>query len=120
MQTLDQDRAKYAWEKVQNQSGDYRNLVKSAPAIVMSNGLMQTMAFLESKGKNHHIALSKHITGWLMKRGLAPENHKFDAVMQCLHDMEALDYQRATEEALAILRWLRQLVDAVRDRSAGL
>ena len=111
MQTMEQQRAEYAWNKVKGQTKDYRNLAKSAPAMIMTNGLMQTLAFLKGKGKDHHSALLGHLTGWLQKRKIV-ETTEFDAVMNTLSAMNSTTYQRATEEAMAILRWLRHLADA--------
>ena len=112
MRTLEQERAEFAWEKVQGQSGDYRNMVKSLPAMIMTNGLMQTLAFLESKGKDHHKDLLKHIKEWLIRRKMISQGADFKKVMEMLYGSTSQDYQRATEEVLAILRWLRHLVDA--------
>ena len=116
MRSLEQQRAAYAWQKVQDQSRDYRNLVKSAPALVMSNGLMQTLAFLKGKGKDHHEDLLRHLAEWLEKRNLVKKHVKkddFENVMESLYQKDSADYQRATEEVLAILRWLRHLADTV-------
>ena len=115
MRTLEQKRAKFAWEKVQGQSGDYRNLVKSLPAMIMSNGLMQTLAFLEGKGKDHHKNLVKHIIEWMSKGKIIDQNSDFRKVMEKLYSCSSQEYQRITEEILALLRWLRQLVDAAID-----
>lgn len=111
MQTQEQERAAYAWESVKNQKKDYRNLVKSAPALVMSNGLMQTLAFLEGKGKQYHKSLLRHILGWLAKKKMV-DNTNFGQAMNSLSGKDSLEYQRATEETLALLRWLRHLADA--------
>ena len=111
MQTMEQQRAKYAWDKVKGQSKEYRNLAKSAPAMIMTNGLMQTLAFLKGKGKEHHLALLDHLTGWLKEKKMVDETG-FNAVMDTLSSMNSTAYQRATEEAMAILRWLRHLADA--------
>jgi len=113
MQTMEQRRAKYAWDKAKGQSKDYRNLVKSAPAMIMTNGLMQTLAFLQGKGKSHHKDLLAHITGWLHHGDVGIlEATGFAAVMTELSNMNSDHYQRATEEAMAMLRWLRHLADA--------
>ena len=124
MGTLEQERAKFAWEKVQGQSEDYRNLVKSLPAMIMTNGLMQTLAFLEGKGKgkdlnkNPHKHLMNHIIEWLEKRGLIEgQGNDFGKVMGELYSCYSQEYQRITEEVLALLRWLRQLVDAAIKKS---
>ena len=111
MQTQEQKRAEYAWECVLGQNRDYRNLVKSAPAMVMTNGLMQTLAFLKGKGKEHHIALLKHVSKWLVEKNMV-KNSKFSQIMDDLSSLDSISYQRATEETLAMLRWLRHLADA--------
>lgn len=114
MKTLEQKRAEFAWQKVQGQSDDYLRLVKSLPAMIMTNGLMQTLAFLEGKGEKqrHHKDLVNHLIEWLAKRDVVRERSDFKGVMETLYSLESQKYQQATEEVLAILRWLRQLVDA--------
>ena len=112
MRTLEQERAKFAWEKVQGQSEDYRNLVKGLPAMIMTNGLMQTLAFLEAKGKDHHKNLVKHIVEWMNERKIIDQGNDFGKVMNRLYGCSSHEYQRITEEVLAFLRWLRQLADA--------
>ncbi|HDN67474.1 MAG TPA: type III-B CRISPR module-associated protein Cmr5 [Firmicutes bacterium] len=117
MRTLEQERAEFAWQKVQRQSDEYRNLVKSLPAMIMTNGLMQTLAFLQGKGKDHHRDLVNHIVEWLSKREMVEKGSDFKRVMEKLYGSSFQEYQRATEEVLAILRWLRQLVDATIGKS---
>lgn len=112
--TLDQRRAAYAWEKVQGCNNDYCNLAKAAPALIMSNGLMQTLAYYQDKGKEHHSALSRHLRQWLKHRF----DHRFNgddyqSVMQGLFNTtDAQFYRHATEETLALLRWIRQFAAA--------
>jgi CRISPR-associated protein Cmr5 len=110
--SLDQQRAAYAWSCVEaNCSRDYANLAKGAPALVMSNGLMQTLAFYQSKGAEHQ-RLARHLCGWLEQRGLA-RSAAFRDVMKGLHGEGSAHYLRATEETLEILRWIRQFAAAV-------
>lgn len=111
---LDQQRAAYAWEKVQGCNSDYCNLAKSAPALIMTNGLMQTLAYYQEKGKDHHRALSKHLREWLKCRFNPQINDSdFTAVMQALFNTaDAQFYRLATEETLALLRWIRQFAAA--------
>jgi CRISPR-associated protein Cmr5 len=116
MRTLDQIRAEFAWGRVQNPSKEYRGLAKSLPALVMTNGLMQALAFLEGKGKPDHKRLLADVLTWLSGervRVLPPEGRGFRPAMECLAKMPALEYQRATEEAQAILKWIRQLADTL-------
>jgi CRISPR-associated protein Cmr5 len=112
MQTLEQQRAAYAWEKVQRCSGDYRNLAKGAPALIMINGLMQALAFYESKGKEHHRSLNRHLCEWLRQRSIVGDA-SFAGTMVELHQADSAKYRRATEEALAVLKWIRQFAAAV-------
>lgn len=121
MKTLDQIRAEWAWKKVQGVDEKYKNLAKGLPALVMSNGLMQTLAFLEGKAdkdrRNEYAKLADHILRWLGHREaqvLQPEEAAdFNSSMTALSQCDSLLYQRATEEALAILKWIRYLANAV-------
>lgn len=109
--TLEQQRARYAWERVQGCSREYTNLAKAAPALIVNNGLMQALAFWQGKGKDHHKALVKHLLGWLKERGLI-EQSAYAEAMPSLYGMRSGDFRRATDEALALLRWLRQFAAA--------
>ena len=108
--SLDQKRAAYAWEKVQGCGDEYMKLAKGAPALIMNNGLMQTLAFYEDKGKKHkqHQDLNQHIIGWLAQR-YKISNVTFAGMMQFLHgEATSHQYREATQETLALLRWIRQ------------
>lgn len=111
MKTLEQKRAEFAWKKVKGESEKYKNLVKSLPAMIMTNGLMQTLAFLEGKKEEHHKDALLHISEWLKEQDIVKSTN-FSEVMEHLYKSSSQDYQRATEEALAILLWLRRLADA--------
>ena len=112
--TLDQRRAAYAWEKVQGCNNDYCNLAKAAPALIMSNGLMQTLAYYQDKGKDHHKALSLHLRKWLKYRFYSRfDGEDYQNIMQGLFNAtDAQFYRQATEETLALLRWIRQFAAA--------
>jgi len=142
MRSLDQERAAFAWkcieerflgskEKGADKRTTYCNLAKSAPALVMGNGLMQTLAFFEAKacdkkGKRKEDAetgwLNDDILRWLAER--VPElgsetSCSFRDVMAQLHSQQSEVYQRATEEAMELLRWLRQLAPALGSGEGG-
>ncbi|HUM95554.1 MAG TPA: type III-B CRISPR module-associated protein Cmr5 [Candidatus Competibacter sp.] len=110
--SLDQQRAAYAWQCVQNLPKDYDKLAKAAPALIMNNGLMQALAFYQSKGKAHHLALNQHLCEWLRQRGIV-QQAEFASVMAALHGADATTFRRATEETLALLKWVRQFAAAV-------
>ncbi len=112
--SLDQKRAAYAWTCVQQvpekQQRDYENLAKGAPALIMNNGLMQTLAFYESK-KEHHQKLQQDILHWLQTCGLLHRT-EYAAAMAELYRMSTSNYRLASMEALEILKWIRQLAAA--------
>ncbi|MBE0434897.1 MAG: type III-B CRISPR module-associated protein Cmr5 [Methylomicrobium sp.] len=108
--SLDQKRAAYAWKVVQGQPDEYGKLAKGAPALIMNNGLMQTLAFYQDKKGEHYKALNKHIIDWLAAYLTHQENVTvpFDKMMDALLNANSQKYRKATEETLALLRWIRQ------------
>ena len=111
--SLDQQRAAYAWQCVKNGvSKDYANLAKSAPALIMNNGLMQTIAFYQDKDKAHHKKLQGDILGWLKERNILT-SVDYRQAMGELHEMNTSAYRHASTEALEIVKWLRQLAATV-------
>ncbi|MDG4554100.1 MAG: type III-B CRISPR module-associated protein Cmr5 [Candidatus Competibacter sp.] len=122
--SLDQQRAAYAWKCVQNVPKDYDKLAKAAPALIMNNGLMQALAFYQDKGKtkegvmDRYHALNAHLMRWLGQQFggnsfPSAQNASFDTVMPALYDARPELFRRATEETLALLRWIRQFAAAV-------
>ncbi|MBN8447796.1 MAG: type III-B CRISPR module-associated protein Cmr5 [Candidatus Accumulibacter sp.] len=116
MNTLDQQRAQYAWERANRNTvvDGYREMVKGAPALIMGNGLMATLAYYHSRtGSNNRAAsvLLEDVLGWLAKRQIVPAD--FRSAMNAFFNAGAQDVMRATDETLAMLRWLRQFADAV-------
>lgn len=120
MKTLDQQRAAFAWKCALERGAQdtYVNLAKGAPALVMGNGLMQALAFYEQKSDDSR-ALGRHLREWLdvhWKRGACGS---FAATMSALHGASGLEYLRASEESLEVLRWIRQLAAAHKKASAA-
>jgi CRISPR-associated protein Cmr5 len=113
MATLEQQRARHAWEKAQQgiaQYGtNYANNAKGMPALIMNSGLMQVMAFCHDKGE-HHETLAQHLRDWLHQQCGTPKD--FEAFMQHLMDAEPRRFQMITAEAFAWLRWLKQMAAA--------
>jgi CRISPR-associated protein Cmr5 len=118
-QTLEQKRAADAWARAQGCGDDYQNLAKGLPALIMNSGLMQVLAFLQEKGKKesqqHCRVLGDQLRGWLCQRfPKALPSPEFAAFMQALMNAEPRTFQAITTEALAWLRWVRQMAPAVR------
>ncbi len=115
-QTLDQQRAQYAWNCASRNAmmDGYREMAKGAPALIMGNGLMPALAFYKSRtGSNQKPAelILADLLGWLAKRQMVPNN--FTDAMNAFFIAGSQDYMRATDETLSMLKWLRQFADAV-------
>jgi len=117
MVDLDQKRAAFAWKRVEQAKNkmpegkysDYKNLAKGAPAMIMNNGLMQTLAFYHSKGKEHHQLLGDDLVAWMSQEFSMPTGYR--EFMNKLFEADSSSYRRATEESMHLLRWLRQFAD---------
>ena len=119
--TLDQQRAAFAWDAANAGIGrhgdDYRRVAKGAPALIMTSGLMPTLAFYASKTEAHEMLLND-VCAWFGQRfssrsEYSPTPHDFGGVITKLQGQSSAFYLEATDEALEILKWIRQFVDAV-------
>jgi CRISPR-associated protein Cmr5 len=131
----DQARALQAWThigdpanaervKIKDYSGDYKSLVKSFPAMILTNGIGQALAFLrakgkygqpdENKGKPQHRALYKHISLWVTKE--IYDGQPTDQLMQEIIQGTSDKYRRATTETLAFVAWLKRFAEAEIER----
>ncbi len=121
MATLEQKRAQDAWEKaqagIQAHGKDYVNDAKGLPALIMNSGLMQVMAFLRDKGwdakrqkENRQEMLARHLREWLSQQLGTPKD--FEHFMEEMMKADSRRYQQVTAEAMAWLKWLRQMAAA--------
>lgn len=127
-QTLDQKRASLAWQyatagMASQYSKEYKGLAKGAPALIMNSGLMPTLAFYRGKGKAAQHLLDDLIRGLsqrLVNQPLGPGQgaQLFPRFMEALQQGNSHDYLRNTDEALELLKWIRQFVDAVQPLEA--
>ncbi len=124
-QTLDQQRAALAWQYatagMRSQFGkEYKGLAKGGPALIMNSGLMPTLAYYNAKGNAAQHLLDDLIRG--LSQRLANQELKagqgrqlFSTFMQALQKCDSKDYLRNTDEALELLKWIRQFVDVVQE-----
>ncbi len=122
--SISKDRALDAWkfasEAMARKDADkYLPLVKGASAFIMSNGLMQALAFYQSRKREEATLLNKHLIDWLSKTVLPSGSDSgsvtFQTMMNRLLKADSITYMRATEEALELLRWMRQFADALKN-----
>ena len=115
--TLDQIRAEMAWGYVGeglSKSPKYKNVAKSAPSLIMNSGLMATLAFYRSKSEGQQLV--QHLIDGLVTRLSPPDGslkRSFLPVMKHLQSCNGQEYMRWTHEALELLKWMRQFVDAL-------
>ncbi|GAB4440169.1 MAG: hypothetical protein Kow00120_08210 [Anaerolineae bacterium] len=110
-QTREQARAKQAWRDVEGVGEDqtkYGTLARKLPALIQTNGLGQTLAFLKSKKKESATQLLyRHLSSWVMQ-----QMHANGDLLQAITGWTTEKYRRATTEALAYALWLRRFAEA--------
>lgn len=111
--SIDQLRAAYAWQCAsRRRSEEYGKLAKGAPALVMGSGLMAALAFWQSRKSGPGKDLVTDLLGWFAQRNQLPAD--FEQAMGLMaQKATAAQYMALTDEALALLRWLRQFADAL-------
>ncbi|AEH24489.1 type III-B CRISPR module-associated protein Cmr5 [Pyrococcus yayanosii] len=153
LRSLEQERAAYAYECVkevkeedEKTQGRYAAYVKSAPVLILTNGLGQTLAFYLAKiGKNidevdyksidpksiegggdkkAYAYLYKHIARWLAEdigchKSLTNGTDPLKYIIS--QNSTSLDVMLLTEEALFLLNWLKRFADAMlkKDKDSG-
>ena len=108
-ETLEQRRARDAWEKCSGYRDEHVNHAKGLPALIMNSGLMQTMAFMHEK-KGAHEEVACHLRQWLGGRFDIPSD--FEGHMEALFNAKPREFQAINAEAFAWLKWLRQMAAA--------
>lgn len=118
-QTLEQERAQNAWEVSAKYDKEHVNFAKGLPALIMNSGLMQVLAFAHVKGKKHEV-VATDLRVWLAKRISGKSDMPdpgFEDFIKVLMQAKPQSYQAINAEALAWLKWLRQMAAA---RKGGL
>ncbi|MCI0427400.1 MAG: type III-B CRISPR module-associated protein Cmr5 [Nitrospiraceae bacterium] len=124
-QTLDQRRARHAWQAVQaakKQEGchemqdpkKFGGQARKLPIRIMASGLGQALAFL--KAKNNAPGLLVEIADWVLDKRANPESKKAkpgdDALLNQIITGTSDFLRRTTDEVLAYLLWLNRFAEA--------
>ncbi len=114
--TLEQERAKAAWDRISAVKGKpyadkYGQLAKGAPAEIQANGLGQAVSFWRAKGKREpeHRDLYDDVSIWL-KQKVTGRDDLIGWIMD--EKTTSSQYRRATAEAMAFLLWLKRFAEA--------
>ncbi len=119
--TLEQERASFAldginvWrDKTANDRDSYVRFVQRFPAMVLTSGLGQALAFLLADNEGGHKpsgVLYNNLGEWLVVRRKLYRGTA-DKLIDLLISGDRSTYQQATEEALALSVWLSRFADA--------
>ena len=119
IRSKEQIRARIAWELVNEVPAkvidDYASLVKSAPVMILTNGLGQTLAFFISKKSDlKYKLLYNHLDKWLSENVAWTKNENVtDDLIDRVINEGSQGYRMATEEALAFLAWMKRFAMAL-------
>lgn len=135
LRSIEQERAKCAYEKVKEVKGEdrktqgrYRSYVESAPVMILTNGIGQTLAFYLSKldknesvdyhslepqkepegDKRAYAYLYKHLGEWLGRKVTNGEDP-----LRFYMNASGTQAIVLTDEAMAFLNWLKRFADAM-------
>lgn len=114
----EQKRARQAWELVKsvpdNIIKEYSSLAKSAPVMILTNGLGQTLAFFisKSKGINEYSLLYTHLNEWLANNVVWSTGNTASELIERVINEPSQGYRMATEESLAFLSWIKRFAGA--------
>lgn len=121
-QTLELERARFAWAKVasvkrQSFEGEYESWAQKLPVLILTNGLGQTLAFLKSKANGEgkpakaQSELFEHLTDWLKDTRTIPWESTEPDLLERIVNSSSDTYRVATSEALAFLTWLKRFAE---------
>jgi CRISPR-associated protein Cmr5 len=118
-QSLELKRAAQAAQDVREaknsaKESDYRSLIEGLPAMILTNGLGQTCAYLLSRAEGDHqkveLLLYRHLESWIQHR--IPQLQGPDGLLLALINADVGTYRRAQAEALAYVQWLKRFAQA--------
>jgi CRISPR-associated protein Cmr5 len=119
MQTLQQERAKHALDKVQswvklNDGAKLKARTSELPFMVHANGLGQAAAFFKSKkNKDDYDVVLLALQSWL-----AMDNRPFadkPDLMRAIVEADLSTYRLAQAEAMAYMDWVKKFASAYLD-----
>ncbi len=121
--TLDQRRAKHAWDAVNGviakhgrgaEAKRFGGQAKKLPTRIIASGLGQALAFL--KAKDYAPDLLTALADWVLDKRTHPDSKKprpeDKALVLAIINGKADDLRRYTDEALAYLLWLNRFAEA--------
>lgn len=119
MHTIQQDVAAKVYDKVQaarsrdkTEQGDYGSMALKLPVLVRQAGLVQALAFVETRGKGGHKALLEDLAQVVDDKPAA------DFMRQC-RAADLAGYMWLTRQVLSALEWFKRFAQSVLDAKPG-
>ncbi|MCW7078434.1 MAG: type III-B CRISPR module-associated protein Cmr5 [Canidatus Methanoxibalbensis ujae] len=118
LRSLEQERAKYAWECIQEvkEEGEelqknYNSYVKKAPTLIQTNGLPNALAFYYNRRKREkaYELLYKHIADWNQVKRIRGDK---EFLLWIVEDASSMDVFQVTGEVIALLNWMKRFAEA--------
>ncbi|MDH4100765.1 MAG: type III-B CRISPR module-associated protein Cmr5 [Nitrospirota bacterium] len=120
--TLEQERAKYAFDAIAAFTGDkgkYATHIKKLPAMILNNGLGQALAYLLADDKGEYSApswsLYSQLRVWMTRKCICSGNDLMDSLMKG----DSTQYMHAQHESLKLLAWMTKFADAYLPKTEG-
>ena len=109
-------RAEFAYAAVRNfvnganeqNRKEYKSYVKKLPALIQTNGLSATLAFMFSKGGTYK-SIYNQMNSWLQECGLKSD----EELMEWILGRDSAQYRRVTSEIMALVNWMRRFADGM-------
>lgn len=135
--TLEQKRAEYAYKivekiKAQSHASDFSSLVSKIPSYILTNGLGNTLAFLFSKGKEHHLVTAGLMADWILRKWKIVSTSGFDTLNDdwifnsgevkgklddilkgLVLELNLYHYSVVTDELLSLFVWIKRFSDGM-------
>lgn len=116
LRSLEQERAKYAWECINSVKGSddkikksYFSYVARASSLILTNGLGSALVFFSSKKEEAYSMLYNHISNGIKnERGIPKE----EDILRWIENTSSIKVFHATKIALALLNWLKRFAEA--------
>jgi CRISPR-associated protein Cmr5 len=124
---IEQDRAQAAWRAIEtmrssDQKDDYGTRARGLPAMLQTNGLGATMAFLKARTEKYPAAgsLYEHVSKRIIEYLEYETTNKGDKnLMYLIQNADTETYRRATTEAIAFSIWLKRYCEAEGWKASG-
>lgn len=117
IKNIEQERAKKAYQFVEDilakadsnpkNWNEYSSMVKKLPVLIKTNGLGQTLAFIQHRNANIYTQIQE----WLKIKKLVPQ--KGELIKQIIEVDDLYKYRQITIETLSLLTWMKRFVDGL-------